>query len=598
MNPVEEVKNRLDIVEIISGYISLSQAGANWRARCPFHNEKTPSFMVSKEKQIWHCFGCDKGGDIITFVQEYEGITFGEALRILAEKAGVVLENQRFEKKVDYNPFYQLNKLAADFYQAKLSNSDEASIKTGKYLLNRGLTEASIKKWQLGLSGSAWDELYLYLRDQGFSDEHIFQAGLIVKKKSGLGYVDRFRQRLMFPIADAQSRVVGFTSRTLAHIIFAEDDFGGKYINSPQTAIYDKSRILYGWHLAKESIRQKKYLIIVEGNMDAIMAHQAGTNNTIAVSGTALTIEQLRLIKRYANNVILAFDGDAAGSRAAFRSFALGWQEDMNLKILVLSGGDDPADMVKTDKERWLQAVKDSVPVMDYYFKRIVAGVDLNRSDHKKLAVGKLLPIIKFLKSRVEQAHYLQNLSDKLQIPLNILQGDLEQAKSFIDKPAVNNIETPRTERERKEALLLLSEKLLALAFFKPLYLEKIISDLAPEFLDEELQGLYRKVIIYYTKQHNLDNFADAGDLLLTEKNDYIRLVMLGEMEYGDYSEKDLQGDFFSHTKRLKLRKYEAERDLLIAQLRQAELSGDQDRQNSAMHQINLLNKDINKLSS
>lgn len=597
-NPIEEIKNRLDIVEIISSYISLTQAGANWRARCPFHNEKTPSFMVSKEKQIWHCFGCDKGGDLITFVQEYEGLSFGEALRLLAEKANVPLDHRQFSKKVDHNPLYQMSKLATNFYQDKLAGAEEASVKTRKYLADRGVTEASIQKWQLGLAGSAWDELYGYLKNQGFGDEQIFQAGLIVKKKSGLGYVDRFRQRLMFPIADSQGRAVAFTSRTLANIVFAEEDFGGKYINSPQTAIYDKSRALYGWHLAKEAIRQKKYLIVVEGNMDAIMAQQAGTINTIAVSGTAMTIEHIKLIKRYANNMILAFDGDAAGSRAAWRSFALGWQEDMNLKILVLNPGEDPAEMIKKDRERWLQAVKDAVPVMDYYFKRIVAGVDLGRADHKKIAVAKLLPIIKFLKSKVEQAHYLQLLSDKLQVPLDILQSDLERVKSFIDKPVMATMENPKTEQEKKEALLILSEKLLALSFFRTLYLEKIIAEIEPEFMAENLQGLYRKIIIYYTKQHHLDNFSDWPELLVPEKNDWIRLVMLGERDYTDYSEKELQNDFLALSKRLKRRYLETQRDMLIPQLRQAELYGDQEKQNIITHQINLLNKDINKLHS
>lgn len=595
---MEEIKNRLDIVEIISGYISLAQAGANWRARCPFHNEKTPSFMVSKEKQIWHCFGCDRGGDLITFVQEYEGLSFGEALRLLAEKANVPLDNRQFIKKADYSPLYQISKLAADFYQAKLAGPEEYSVQTRKYLADRGLSEASVQKWQLGLSGSAWDELYQYLKNQGFPDEQIFQAGLTVKKKSGVGYLDRFRQRLMFPIADSQGRAVAFTSRTLANIVFAEEDFGGKYINSPQTAIYDKSRALYGWHLAKETIRQKKYLIVVEGNLDAIMAQQAGTTNTVAVSGTALTSEHIKLIKRYAANIILAFDGDAAGSRAAYRSFALGWQEDLNLKILVLNPGEDPAEMVRKDQERWRQAVKEAVPVMDYYFKRIVAGVDLGRADHKKIAVAKLLPIIKFLKSKVEQAHYLQLLSDKLHVPLDILRGDLERVKSFIDQPVGATMDNPKNEQEKKEVLLLLSERLLALSFFRPLYLEKIIAEIEPEFMADSLQALYRKIIIYYTKQHNLDNFEDGADLLSTEKNDWIRLVMLGERDYGEYSEKDLQSDFLVLAKRLKLRHWENQRDILIPQLRQAELNGDLEKQNIITHQINLLNKDINKLHS
>ena len=362
MDQVEEVKKRLDIVDIIGGYIALNKAGGNFKAVCPFHNEKTPSFMVSREKQIWHCFGCDKGGDVLTFVQEYEGIDFPAALKILADKANVTLTNMRFEAKKDYSRLYEANRLATEFYQANLAKNN----KVLDYLKNRKINQDSIAKWQLGLSGEKWDDLYQYLLSKKFTDQEIFQAGLSLKQKSGSGYFDRFRKRLMFPICDTQGRVVAFTSRTLHGIVYDEEEPGGKYINSPQSVIYDKSRILYGWHLAKDAIRKQKYLIIVEGNMDAIASYQANTQNTVAVSGTALTIDHIKLIKRYTNNVILAFDGDAAGSRAVFRSITLGWQEDLNLKILLLQKDKDPADIISEDADIWRQAIKDSVPVMDY----------------------------------------------------------------------------------------------------------------------------------------------------------------------------------------------------------------------------------------
>ena len=264
MDPVEEIKAKLDIADVISGYIALNPAGENLKARCPFHNEKTPSFMVSKPKQIWHCFGCDKGGDLISFVQEYEGLSFPEALQLLAKKANVSLpEHQSQRSKEDYSHLYQINQTATKFYQEKLKAKDSVADKVLDYLKKRQLTQESINQWQLGLSGESWDELYLYLQKQGFKDQEIFQAGLSLKKRSGSGYVDRFRKRLMFSISDHQGRVVGFTSRILSGIAYqAEEDPGGKYINSPQTNIYDKSKILYGWHLAREEVRRKKYLII------------------------------------------------------------------------------------------------------------------------------------------------------------------------------------------------------------------------------------------------------------------------------------------------------------------------------------------------
>lgn len=596
MNPVEEVKSRLDIVEIISSYINLTQTGGNWKARCPFHNEKTPSFMVSREKQIWHCFGCDRGGDIIKFVQEYEGLEFKEALKVLAEKANVPLAGFNVERKEENKVLYKINEEAAKFYHNCLEQEAPRNKKVQDYLERRKIVKGSQQKWQLGLSGESWDELLKYLTSEGYKEENILQAGLIVKKKDGSGYVDRFRKRLMFPIGDSQGRVVAFTSRTLAGIAYEEEDFGGKYINSPQTSIYDKSKILYGWHLAKEQIRKKKYLIIVEGNMDAIAAHQAKTYNTVAVSGTALTIEHIKLIKRYTNNVILAFDGDAAGSQAAFRTVVLGWQNELNLKVLLLPKEKDPADLIKDEPRKWWQAIKEALPVMDYYIKRILAGVDLNRADHKKIAVQKILPIIKFLKSPVERAHYLKLVADKLQIPLSVLERDLEATKSFLASQP--QTASKKVKVNKKNIDFLLSERLLAMSFFKLDYLEKLISQVEPEIIEESLRSLYRKAIIYYTKHQHLDNFIDDPELDNQEKSDWVRLTMEGERNFLNSSAVDLETDWQNSVFNLKKIFLDNERQALIAQLRQAELNGNKETQDNLSHKINLLNKEINKLQS
>ncbi|MFA6605259.1 MAG: DNA primase [Patescibacteria group bacterium] len=595
MTPVEEVKNRLDIVEIISSYINLQQVSGNFRAVCPFHNEKTPSFMVSREKQIWHCFGCDKGGDVISFVEEYEGIDFKAALKSLAEKANVTLTGFNLKNTEDYSQLYAINKSAAEFFHNILEQDTEASKKTLQYLDKRQIKPGSILDWQLGLSPESWDGLLKYLITEGYSEENIFKAGLTVKKKDGSGYVDRFRKRLMFPISDTQGRVVAFTSRTLTGIVYDEEEFGGKYINSPQTVIYDKSKILYGWHLAKDTIRKKKYIIVVEGNMDVIAAHQTSAKNTIAVSGTALTTEHIKLIKRYANNVILAFDGDAAGSRASFRSIALCWQEDLNVKILVLPKAKDPADIIKSNPEEWLKFIKDSIPVMDYYFKRIFQAIDINRADHKKIAVQKLLPIIKYLKTEIEQVHYLKILSDKLNIPYEILKKDLDSATSFLEK---QDTVVQQIVKEKKDIIILLSEGILSIAFFKKQYLDKLISEIDPDMMAEELRDLYKKVIIYYTKHQNLDKFDDFEQLDNQNKETWIRLSMFGEKDYNSSKEVDIASDFQNFIFRLKKVSLDAERQTLIAKLRQAETSDDKEAQDNLSHQINLINKEANKLQS
>jgi DNA primase len=591
-NPVEEIKAKLDVADIISTYITLNSTGSNLKARCPFHNEKTASFMVSREKQIWHCFGCGKGGDIFTFIQEYEGLSFSEAIKLLAEKANVSLTGYQALPKENFNLLFEINHLIAEKYQNNLFDKSETSVKVLDYLLSRGLTTDSIKKWGLGLSTESWDEALQYLKGQKFSDTDIFQAGISVKKKDGSGYVDRFRKRLMFPIFDTAGRVVAFTSRTLQGIVYQDEDFGGKYINSPQTNIYDKSKILYGWHLAKAAIKQKDYLIIVEGNLDAILSQQAGTTNTVAVSGTALTIDHLKLIKRYTNNVILAFDGDTAGSNAALRSITLAWAQEMNMKILVLPTNQDPADIVKSDKNLWLKLVRDSIQVMDYYFQRILSGVDLNRADHKKIAVQKLLPIIKYLKSTVEQSHYLQLLADKLHLPLDILQSDLKQVSSFL--------ENVRPEKKviaiKKPSTGFLSEELLGIVFFRNNYLERLVNELEPEMMEADLLDLYKKVIIYYTKQRNLDNFIDWPELEVEAKQQYIRLLMSAEQNMADLSGQELDSNFNVSLERLKSNRFQERRQLLIEQLRQAELKNDTLAQDQITHQINLLNKEITKL--
>ncbi|OGY94058.1 MAG: DNA primase [Candidatus Komeilibacteria bacterium RIFOXYC1_FULL_37_11] len=594
MNPVEEIKSKLDIVDIISSYINLQSANGNFKAVCPFHNEKTPSFMVSREKQIWHCFGCDKGGDVIGFVQEYEGIDFKEALRILAEKANVPLVNFQSAVKEDNSRLYQINEKASDFFCSILETDSEASRKTLGYLQGRQIKDSSIKEWRLGLSSESWDGLLKHLTTTGYREEDIFKAGLIVKKKDGSGYVDRFRKRLMFPLADTQGRIVAFTSRSLAGIIYNEEEQGGKYVNSPQTAIYDKSKTLYGWHLAKETMRKKKYLIVVEGNMDTIAVHQTSAKNTVAVSGTALTLDHIKLIKRYVNNVILSFDGDAAGSRASFRSIALCWQEDMNVKILVLPKGKDPADVVKDNPDEWLQLIKNSMPVMDYYFKRIFQAIDISRADHKKVAVQKLLPVIKYI-NKIEQSHYLKKLSEKLSVPLHILEQGLEDIDPFLAK---QDEVIQKNVQDKKNSLSLLSEKILIITFFKNQYLEKMITELDPEMISEALQGLYKKVIVYYTKHQNLEKFGDFEELSPTEKEDWIRLVMSGAVYYENFKETDIANDFQNFVSRIKREYLENKRNILIGQLRQAELSDDHLKQDDLSHQINLINKEVYKLQS
>src|SRR4030042_6649721 len=336
-SPIDEVKSRLDIIEVISSYIKLSKTGANYRALCPFHSEKKPSFFVSPARQIWHCFGCGKGGDIFGFVKEIEGVEFGDALRILAQKAGVELKPLRREAavwKTERQRLYEINELAAKFFERQLENS--ASGKEAKeYLLGRKIKQESTKEWRLGYSPDVWRGLFDFLISKGYKTAEIEKIGLAIKNEKGSFY-DRFRGRIIFPVFDLNSQVVGFGAR-----VFKEKDKKeiAKYVNTPNTVLYDKSRVLYGLDKAKVEIRKKNCVVFVEGYVDAIMCHQEGFKNTVAVSGTALTPYHLKIIKRYTDNIFTAFDMDVGGDSATRRGIDLAEMAGFNIKVVTMEEG-------------------------------------------------------------------------------------------------------------------------------------------------------------------------------------------------------------------------------------------------------------------
>ena len=572
MTDAEQIKSRLDIIDVVKEYIPLKQMGSNWRANCPFHQEKSPSFMVSKEKQIWHCFGCNQGGDVISFVQQYEGLEFPEALRLLADRAGVVLQTsgqQTGPSSGEKSLLWQLNEIACQQWQKNLWSDNLAAKKTLDYLHNRGLQDSTIKQWGLGLSLEAWDDLSVTLRTSGHRDQDLVQSGLVQQKDGRI--FDRFRSRLMFPIRDVQGKIAGFTARTLAGIAFDQEDFGGKYINSPQTAVYNKSSILYGLDLAKSAVKQLDYIIVVEGNMDVIMSHQAGIKNVVAVSGTALTGDQLRLIKRFTQNIILAFDADAAGSQALYKSGVISASDfEMNVKAAMIIGGKDPADIVQHDPEDWKQLLRQSIPIVDFYYQEILKRVDLSRADHKKLAVEKMLSILAALKSNVEQDHYIKKLSDDLGISENILWEDL---LSLEKKAATTTPHEPEVQAVTHDDVL--AETLLAIIAARPLSLGTVIDRIEPEVLSDIWQPLYKKIIIYYTKNQSGDLQGLTATLEPSESPTWSRIVYRAEASYTDWSDKALEAELENIIKRLKVRHLKDRMRALSDSITRAERTGD-----------------------
>ncbi len=445
MGVIDEVKQRTDIIEVVSQYAALKKAGRTFTALCPFHSEKHPSFFVYPEQQSWHCFGaCNTGGDVFSFIMKKEGIDFGDALRLLAQKTGVTIPS-RFEPgagKDERERLYQVNEAAAQYFHNLLLNSPAGERARG-YFTSRGLSPKTIIDFQLGFSLNSWEALKQYLLEKGYAESELLEAGLLVATEDRKTH-DRFRKRLMFPILDAREHTTGFGARVL-------DDSLPKYVNSPQTPIFDKSGTPYGINLARTAIRQQDLAIIVEGYMDTITAHQNGFQNVVASMGTSVTEKQVNAVKKLTRNTALALDADTAGEEAMLRGVAYENILGTEVRIILLPEGKDPDEVIKEDPEVWQQLVAEARPVTDYTFDTVIAKLDLTTARDKSLAVDKLLPIIAEIKDDIRRDHYLTKL------------GELVGASYHSMEAALSRIRPDRRAREtRPEAVARATQPLLS----------------------------------------------------------------------------------------------------------------------------------------
>ena len=417
MSTVDEVKQKLDIVEVIGQYVKLTKAGRNFKAVCPFHNEKTASFYVFPERQSWHCFGaCSTGGDVFTFVMKKEGLDFGETLRLLADKVGVSLPShiEQGPRKDEKEKLFQANEAAAQYYHNLLVNSP-AGEKAKNYLLGRGLTLKTINDFQLGVSPNAWEMLMMYLLEKGFSERELLDAGLILKSEEGKTH-DRFHNRLMFPIRDARGRTTGFSGRVL-------DDSLPKYMNSPQTAIFDKSGTIYGIDMAASAIRTKDRVVIVEGYMDVIVAHQYGFNNVVASMGTAITEKHITILKKLTKNFALALDPDTAGEEAMTHSVDYENTAEVEIEVVTLPSGEDPDEVIKKDPKLWETAIANASPLAEYMVNFTASKFDLSKTTEKSKLIGQLIPLIAKVKNDLRRDRWLRTLSKLTKIEYNVIEG-------------------------------------------------------------------------------------------------------------------------------------------------------------------------------
>lgn len=427
MSVIDEIKQKIDIVEVIGQYVQLTKSGRTLRAPCPFHSEKKPSFFVYPEQQTWHCFGaCNTGGDIFSFIMKKEGVDFSEARRMLAEKAGVIIPSQVKNEAEDRarDKIYQVNLAAAQYFHNLLLNSPAAE-KARQYLKGRGLIEKTVADFQLGYSLPGWESLKTYLLDKGFTEIEILEAGLILRPEGQTKTHDRFRHHIMFPIMDDRGRVTGFGARVLE----ANAD-GPKYINSPQTRVFDKSGSLYGIQFAKSAIREKNLAVLVEGYMDVIIAHQYGFSNVMAPMGVAITERQINQIKKWTHNLALALDPDSAGEEAAMRCVAYENTIDAEVKVITLPDGKDPDEVIKESNQRWQEQVDKAVPVIEFTIKMIAAKFDLKSMQGKTELVNKVLPVIAGVKSGPRQYQYLTQLSITAGIDVKRLESALGRLKT------------------------------------------------------------------------------------------------------------------------------------------------------------------------
>ena len=460
-SPIEEIKNRLDIVQVLGSYLKLSKAGANLRAVCPFHSEKKPSFFVSPARQIWHCFGCNSGGDIFKFVMQIEGVEFVDALRLLAQKAGVELKKpspQYKEWQTERSRLYEICELACRFFEKQLHEGiigQEAK----KYLVGRGLTEESIKKWRIGYSPDVWQGLSDFLSSRSYQKEEIKKAGLALTSEKGSFY-DRFRGRIIFPVFDLNSQVAGFGGR-----VFKSDD-PAKYVTSPATLLYDKSRILYGLDKAKVEIRKNDFCLLVEGYVDEILCHQAGLENAVAVSGTALTPYQLNILKRYSPNLHIAFDMDIGGDTATKRGIELAQAQEFNIRIVTMPEGKDPADVISQDAGQWIKLVGSAKSITEFYFETTFAKFDSKTPEGKREISKILLPVIKRIINKIEQSHWIQELSKRLSVREETIGEELKKVKMIA--PEAQPAAPAPVKIAPKQRSELLEERVASLAMKSP----------------------------------------------------------------------------------------------------------------------------------
>jgi DNA primase len=517
MDAVEDIKGRLNIEDVIGRYVVLKRTGRNFKGLSPFSAEKTPSFVVSPEKQIWHDFSSGKGGNMFSFVMEMEGLEFKEALELLARQAGIDLAAYRTEGSrqggQDKERIYDALELAAKFYQVHFSKSKTAL----EYILGkRKFTKQTALTFRIGYSPNGDNALITFMKGKGFNERELAAAGLTSKGYSGPR--DMFRGRIMIPLADAQGRIIGFTAR-----ILEDDPKAPKYINTPQTAVYDKSRHVFGLHLAKEAIRTGKYSVVVEGNLDVIASHQADVKQVVATAGTAMTEMHLKALGRFGQDVRLAFDQDGAGIAATERAIPIAARTNVSLSIIDIPGGKDPDELIQKDPAAWTKAIESNKYALDWLVEQYQKRLDLTTAPGKKQFSDILLKVVRSLTDSVEQDHYLGEIAKLISVSVDALRSKLSETPSDARQPAlkktnISNVKPDLAMVERVKS----QNQLLAIMLMNP-ETRKLASPITAEMLPEE-RG---QKLLHYIQKHLDMSFKQDRAGVNAHSGEYVDILVL-----------------------------------------------------------------------
>jgi DNA primase len=537
MSDIDEIKSRLNIVDIIGKHVTLKKAGRNFKGLCPFHGEKTPSFVVSADRQIFHCFGCGKGGTIFDFVMEYHHVDFPEALEDLATAAGVKL-TRRFGDTKEGNlkqKLFEVNHLASEFYGYILTKHALGE-KAMLYLKNRGISDKSIKTFSLGYSPNSWDGLYKFLRKKGYEDEIMEKAGLIIQSSrstsKGANYYDRFRGRIMFTLKDHRGNVVGFAGRVLDPEVKE-----AKYINTSETPIYSKSNVLYGLDVTKDAIQKSGEVVVMEGELDVISSFQAGIGNAVAIKGTALTEGHVRLLRRFTDRIAFALDSDMAGDAASRRGIEIADSMGMDMRVVSVPLGKDPDEAARENPILLKKAIKDAVPVYDYFLASAMARFDLTSAYGKKKISEELVSVLSKIDNPIVQNHYIKKLATTIGTSEDAISESMRRVNRYggnqetKEKP-VGPVSTTRPEKLEMYILALLVQGKTA-AFFGELEEQGLVSEFTYPTVSKIIQELKT-----YLASHDTFLIKDFADSLPPELTVTLDEAFLWDM--GDIGSDDM----------------------------------------------------------